>query len=259
MTVEEFQEKFHPLSPHGKIRFLYSHIESLSRKERILFLLSLLKEVKTSPLVKATALKFLREAAHPEFEIYQHYVDDPFRAVANAAKRAVKEFEAKGKKNRYYTESVLRKLASLENKERRLKILKAIAKLKASWVLKVLLESLSDPCEIVRDFLIQELSQREIWDLDPLYERLRKPPWYAKSAILKILARRKESSALPRIESVLADPNVDVRKCAAEALGEIGGKAALSLLVRLTKDESAHVRAAAAEALRKASQVRFSG
>lgn len=259
MTVEEFQEKFNPLSPHAKIRFLYSHIDDLTRKERIIFLLSLLKEEKTSPLVKATVLKFLREAAHEEFEIYKNYVNDPFRAVANAAKRAVKEFEIKGKKDLYYIESVLRKLASLPDREKRLKILKAIAKLKAPWVLKVLLESLSDPCEIIRDFLIWELSQRDIWDLDLLYERMKKPPWYARSAVLKILGQRKESAALPHIERVLLDSNVDVRKCAAEALGEIGGKAALTLLVRLTKDESLYVRTAAAEALRKASHVRFSG
>lgn len=259
MTVEEFQEKFEPLSPHEKIRFLYTHSDSLSRKERILLLLSLLREEKTSPLVKATVLKFLREASHQEFEIYKNYVDDPFRALANAARRAVREFEVKEKKSRYYTESVLRKLASLENRERRLKILKAVSRLQASWVLRVLLNSLSDPCEKVRDFLIQELSQREIWDLDPLLERLKKPPWYAKSAVLKILGRRKESGALPFIEAILTDPNVDVRRSAAEALGEIGGKAALALLVRLAKDPSGYVRAAAAEAIRKVSAVRFSG
>ncbi len=259
MTVEEFQQKFEPLSPHEKIRFLYNHIDSLSRKEKIAFLLSLIKKEKTSPLVKATSLKFLREASHQEFEIYKNYVDDRFRAVANAARRAVKEFEDKEKKNRFYTDSVLRKLASLENKEKRLKVLRAISKLNAPWVLRVFLESLSDPCEIIRDFLVQELSRREIWDLDPLFARLKKPPWYAKSAVLKILGRRKETAALPQIELILSDPNVDIRRSAAEALGEIGGKASLALLVRLTKDKSSLVRAAAAEALRKASHVRFSG
>jgi len=259
MTVEEFSEKFQPLSPHEKIRFLYTHIDSLSKKERVFFLLSILKEENTSPLVKATVLKFLREASHQESETYKKYVGDPFRAVANAARRAVKEFEEKDKKSRYYTESVLRKLASLENREKRLKILEAISRLNASWVLRVMLESLSDPCEIVRDFLIKELSRREMGDLDPLYDRMKKPPWYAKSALLKVLGRRRESAALPHIESALADSNVDVRKSAADALGEIGGKAALALLVRLTKDKSAYVRAAAAEALRKVSNVRFSG
>ena len=77
--------------------------------------------------------------------------------------------------------------------------------------------------------------------------------------MLRALGRRKDSAAVPAIKKALADPNVDVRKSAAEALGEIGGKEALALLVRLTKDGSAYVRQAASDALRKVSSVRFSG
>lgn len=257
--MEEFSGKFFPLSPHEKIKFIYTNIDSLSKEERIIFLLSLLKEKQASPLVKATALKFLRQASYEEFDLYQNYLGANFRALSNAAKKAVKEFEEKEKKNRYYADSVLRKLASLPDKERRLKILKAIAKLKAFWVLRVLLEALSDACERNRDFLVKELSQREIWNLTPLYERLKRPPWYVKSAVLQVLGRRKDEGLILHIEPILADLNVDVRKSAADALGEIGGKDALALLVRLTKDKSSYVRAAAAEALRKISKVRFSG
>jgi len=259
MTLAEFSEKFSLLSPHEKIRYLYTNIETLDKEERIFFLLSLLKEEKSSPLVKATVLKFLRQSSYQEFEVYENYLDDNFRAIANAAKRAVKEFEEKDRKNRFYIEAVLRKLRSLSDKERRLKILKAISKLKASWVFKVLLEALSDPCETNRDFLIKELSQREIWNLAPFYEKLRNPPWYVKSAVLKVLGRRKDAGALPSIEQALTDSNVDVRKSAADALGEIGGKEALTLLVKLTQDKSGYVKVAAAEALRRVSKVRFSG
>jgi 3-methyladenine DNA glycosylase AlkD len=259
MTLAEFSEKFSGLSPHEKIKFLYTNIETLNKEERISFLLSLLQGEKSSLLVKATALKFLREASYQEFEVYESYVEDDFRAIANAAKKAVKEFEEKDRKNRFYAEAVLRKLRSLPDKERRLKILKAISKLKASWVLKVFLEALNDPCEINRDFLVKELSQREIWNFSPLYEKLRNPPWYAKSAALKVLGLRKDTRALPLIEQALTDTNVGVRKSAADALGEIGGKEALALLVKLTKDKSAYVRTAASEALRRVSNVRFSG
>lgn len=259
MTLAEFSAKFLPLPPHEKIKFIYTNIDTLSKEERILFLLTILKEENTSPLVKATVLKFLRESSYPDFDVYEHYLGDNFRAVANAAKRAVKEFEEKDRKSRYYAESVLRKLASLQDKERRFKILKAIAKLKAFWVQKVLLEALADPCEANRDFLVKELSHREAWNLAPFYERLQKPPWYVKSAMLKVLGLRKDRGAISHIEHVLGDANVDVRKSAADALGEIGGKETLALLVKLTRDKSSYVRAAAAEALRKVSRVRFSG
>jgi HEAT repeat protein len=258
MRMAEFSEKFSLLAPHEKIRFLYTNIDTLEKEERISFLLSLLKEEKSSPLVKATALKFLREDSYQEFEVYENYVDDHFKAIANAAKRAVKEFEEKDKKDQFYEEAVLRKLRSLPDKERRLKILKAISKLKASWILKVLLEALDDSCETNRDFLIKELIQREISDPLLLYDKLRHPPWFVKSSILKILGGRKDAGALPAIEQVLADTNVDVRKSAADALGEIGGKEALALLAKLTRDRSAYVRIAATQALRRVSRVRFS-
>src|SRR4030042_3514311 len=146
MTVEEFAEQFSPLPPQEKIKFLYTRIETLARDERIVFLLSILKQEETSPLVKATALKFLREASYQESEVYKSFVEDDFRAIANAAKRAVKEFEEKDKKDGYYSDSVLRKLGSIPDKDRRLKVLKAISRLQAPWVPRVLLEALTDPC-----------------------------------------------------------------------------------------------------------------
>jgi HEAT repeat protein len=259
MTLEEFSEKFNPLPAQEKVRYIYTNIDSLQKEEKIRFLLSVLKEEKSSPLVKATALKFLRQSAYQESEIYRDFINDQFRAISNAAKRAVKEFGEKQKTDGYYAEAVLRKLNSLADKERRLKILRAIARLKAPWVLKVLLDSLGDPCEKNRDFLVTDLSQRVIWNPAPLYEKLTKPPWYARSAVLRILARRKDVQALSTLEKVLDDPNVDVRRCAAETLGEIGGREALAMIVRLTKDKSAYVRQTASEALRKVSNVRFSG
>jgi HEAT repeat protein len=259
MTIEEFKEQFSPLPPQEKIKFLYTHIEELAREERVVFLLSILKKGEASPLVKATALKFLRESSYQESEVYKSFVEDDFRAIANAARRAVKEFEEKDKRGGYYSDAVLRKLSSLPDKDRRLKILKALSRLQTPWVLNVLLEGLSDPCESVRDFLIKEMSQRDIWSFSPFYERLTRPPWYTKSAVLRILGLRKDGAAVPAIKRALADPNIDVRKSAAEALGEIGGKEALALLVKLTKDGSIYVRQAASDALRKVSSVRFSG
>ena len=259
MTLEDFTDQFSPLPPQEKIKFLYTHIESLSREERIMFLLSVLKEKDASPLVKATALKFLRETAFQEPDVYKSFLGEEFRALANAAKRALKEFEEKDKKDEYYAAAVLRKLNSHADKDKRLKILKAIARLKAPWVLKVLLEALSDHSESNRDFLIKELSQREIWNFSPVYEKLAQPPWYMKSAVLKVLGLRKDASAVRAIRTVISDPNVDVRKTAADALGEIGGKEALALLIDLSKDPSTYVRQAAVSSLRKISSVRFSG
>jgi hypothetical protein len=259
MTLQEFSEKFLPLPAQEKIRFIYTNIDNLGPDDRTLFLLSVLKEENSSPLVKATALKFLREASYPESEIYQNYIGDQFRAISNAAKAAVKELGEKKRDSDYYAAAVLRKLRSLPDKDRRLKILRAVARLKAPWVSKVLVEALDDPAEKNRDFLINELVGRENWSPSSLYEKLTQPPWYARSAALKILARRTDDGVIQAIQATLADPNVDVRRSAAEALGKIGGQEAIGMLVKLTKDGNIYVRQAAAGALSRISSVRFSG
>jgi len=62
---------------------------------------------------------------------------------------------------------------------------------------------------------------------------------------------------MPGIVRAVDDSNVEVRRAAAVALGELGGEEAVRLLVRLKKDANHHVRAAAEEAIGKTSGVRF--
>lgn len=259
MTLQEFTEQFEPLPAQEQVRFIYANIDGLGPNDKIQFLIAVLKKEAASPLVKATALKFLRQTSYPEAELYQHFVDADFRAIANAAKRAVRDLGEKKKDAEYYAGAVLRKLRSLPDKDRRLKILRAISRLRAPWVEKVLVDALDDPAEMNRGFLIDELAGREGWCPSALADRLTQPPWFARSAALKILARRTGEAVLPAIEKTLTDPNVDVRRSAAEALGEIGGQEAVGMLVRLSKDANSYVRQAAALALRKISSVRFSG
>jgi HEAT repeat protein len=151
----------------------------------------------------------------------------------------------------------LRKLALTQDKQKRLKVLKAYARLDTRLAERVLVEALADPCEEIRDFIVRELGGRDGLDVDLVCGRLAGPPWYARSAALRIIGTRKAEKAVRHIERVLGDPNADVRKCAADALGEIGGREVLRLLVRLKKDENPYVRQAAEEGLRKASDLKF--
>ena len=151
----------------------------------------------------------------------------------------------------------LRKLTLTQDKQKRLKVLKAYARLDTRLAEKVLVGALGDPCEEIRDFIVRELAGRDTLDLDLVCSRLAGPPWYARSAALRIIGMRKAAKAVRHIERILGDANADVRKCAAEALGEIGGREVLALLVRLKKDENPYVRQAAEEGLKKASGIRF--
>ncbi len=156
------------------------------------------------------------------------------------------------------TRAVLKKFEILQNKQKKTKLLKTIARLQQPWLPAVLLELLSDPCQEIRDIVVKELAARDDWPVQMAYQKLSLAPWYVKSSALRILSLKKCADAVRQIKLVLEDPNVDVRRCAAAALGEIGGQEARALLVCMAKDKNLYVRKAAQEALEKISDLKFS-
>jgi len=152
----------------------------------------------------------------------------------------------------------LAKLGRTPDGTARRAILTACAKLRSPWVDELLWEALADPSEAVRDLVARELGRRRPLALDQALRRLRLPPWFARSAALRIIGRQRVREAVPEFSRTVDDANADVRRAAAEALSEIGGEEALKLLVRLKKDANPYVRAAAEEAIRRTSGVRFS-
>jgi hypothetical protein len=156
------------------------------------------------------------------------------------------------------TRAVLKKFEILQNKQKKAKLLKTIARLQQPWVPAVLLELLSDPCQEIRDIVVKELAARDDWPLQNAYHKLSLAPWFVKSAALRILGLKKCTDAVQHIRPVLGNPNVDVRRTAAGALGEIGGREARALLVSMAKDKNLYVRKAAQEALDKVCDLKFS-
>ncbi len=152
----------------------------------------------------------------------------------------------------------IRKLGATKDKSRRLHILRACARLDRLWAEKVLWESLEDPCEELRDYLVRVLAKRPAVRLEFAAARLARPPWYAKSSALRVFSLRKAAPALPVIAGVLADPNVEVRRMAARALGEIGGRGAIPLLLKLKRDQNPYVRAEAENYLEALVDLKFS-
>jgi HEAT repeats len=152
----------------------------------------------------------------------------------------------------------LQKLGRTPDKTRRLRIILACVKVPRPWTEELLWEVLADPNEGIRDVVVRELCARPALVPDWAVRRLRLPPWYARSSALAVIGRRRLREALPGIAAAVSDSNVEVRRAAAGALGEIGGEEAVRLLVRLKKDPSPYVRTAAEEAIGKTSGVRFS-
>jgi HEAT repeat protein len=152
----------------------------------------------------------------------------------------------------------LLKLGRTPDKAKRLRIVAACSKVRRPWAEELLWEVLSDPNEAVRNLAVKELRGRQ--DLHPEWaiRRLLPPPWYARSSALTVIGCKRIQEALPAVGRAVDDANVEVRRAAAEALGELGGDEAVRLLVRLKKDANPYVKAAAEEAIAKASGVRFS-
>lgn len=152
---------------------------------------------------------------------------------------------------------ILIKLKKTQDKELRSKMLMALATIRQSWVLSILLDALADPSEIIRENVIRQLAKREDLTPDYLYPRLKNQPWFVKVAVLKILGLKKEKGAIKELAHILDDPNVEVRRQTALCLGQIRAKEGIPLLVKLLKDSSPYVRSAAEDALRQTSQLRF--
>lgn len=153
--------------------------------------------------------------------------------------------------------SALKRIRETQDKQKRLQIIQAMASVEGSWACDVLLDALADPHAEIRRYIVDQMSKRENLDLGLLYARLSKPPWNIKIEVLKILGLRKNPLSAKHIEAVLVEPNVYVRRTAAEVLGDIGGKDALSLLVKLTKDKNPFVRRAAEKSLLETSELKF--
>jgi len=250
-------EKFKSSDVKEKIKLFQDQIGNLKEKEKNQFLLSTINDQKTPPPVRAAALDALSRSSFQEEALFKEYATHSSRIMANAAKKAIKELKQRQTKNKRLADLVLRKIKSTKEKQKRLKIIKSIAGVDGAWVNEVLLEALEDPSEKIRDFIIKELARKEDLKLDRIYQKLLHPPWYVKSAVLKILGMKKNPLSLGLIEAVLNDDNVDVRISAARALGEIGGEDALLLLNKLAQDKNRFVRKSAEESLNKASHLKF--
>ncbi|MBN2245762.1 MAG: HEAT repeat domain-containing protein [Candidatus Aminicenantes bacterium] len=161
------------------------------------------------------------------------------------------------RKKRVSEKKVLKKVKSIQDKNKRLHVINALSTIKRPWIGRVLSDCLDDPSEQIRDRLLSILGSWDNLDVDRLYPRLNTPPWYVKSIILKLLGNRQEQNAIPHIARLIYESNADVRKTMAETLGQLKGKKSLALLAVLLKDQNQFVRAAAEKAIKAASEIRF--
>jgi HEAT repeat protein len=257
MSLQEILETFGTFTSNEKISFIYEKLKSLEPEYQLRLLLATIQDESTSPTVIAAALKFLPKTGYQKRELIQKFLSDPHPVVSRAAKRALHEQSILSKKKLQKPQPKQPKKESRYEKERKLKTLKETAKINESWVPKVLLDDLEDSDEEMRTVIIDALAQRENVNLNTIHQKLLDSPWYVKSSLLQILAVKKNPSSVPYIKEILKNPNSDVRKTAAQTLGDIGGDEAKTLLIKLTRDPNSYVKKAAKQALEKVSSIKF--
>jgi HEAT repeat protein len=192
--------------------------------------------------------KFLRRAPAEEGEAAPCVREDVSLPVSP---------EEDAREPRLQAAEMLGKTAILQNRAKKIRLIQAAARLSAEWAAFYLVGLLGDPIEEIRGLAIRGLIARDDCPIDDVCERLTRPPWFAKSAALQILAAKKVPATARCIRPVIEDPNADVRRSAATALGAIGGPEARALLVRLGRDPSLPVRTAAQSALDKICDFKF--
>jgi HEAT repeat protein len=193
-------------------------------------------------------MKYLRrsEKPGPEGEPFAKVVEDLLPPdIETADTRAV-------------TNALLRRVEIIQDRGKKIRMLRTISHLETPWASLVFLELLGDPSEEIRDVAVRELARRSDWPASALYPRLENPPWFAKCSALRVLGLKQDAGALPRLVRTLADPNAEVKRTAAWALGRIGGPEARRMLVKLVRDPNRYVRTAAVEALDRLCDFKFS-
>ena len=195
-------------------------------------------------------VKFLRRRQTAEANVLADLDLPPFEGPGGR--------DGSGRPDAAIVEFALRKIDILQGRDKKLRMMRSIARESRPWVPRVFVELLSDTSDEIREAAARELAEREDYPLELLHEKLRRPPWYVESAILRILGTKARPESIRPIREIIDDPNVDVKRSAAQALGAIGGPEARTLLVRLTRDDNPYVRAAAVEALEKIVELKFS-
>ncbi|MBN2207516.1 MAG: hypothetical protein JW742_08940, partial [Candidatus Aminicenantes bacterium] len=178
MTIQEFRERFQVLGRRARAKALPGLSADLAPADRVRAILEILQDAGASPLVRSASLRILKSCCAEDPDLFKSFLNDRDPAVAKAAVGALKHVEALHRRSGPLARAFLKKLAATGDKDRRLKILGAVARLSGSWTQAVLIESLADPSQHVRDFLVKDLARRDVVNRRLLAKRLASGPWY---------------------------------------------------------------------------------
>ena len=226
-------EDFLKLTPAGQVKYLKTdEFAGLEREKRVEFLKEVALSKKTSSKCLACALKILRELKFRDREFYKRFLEHPDSSVIMACKKALSD---KGADNGFGF-FPMRELVKRQNNEKKLLTVRQIVGEAGQAGEDMLVSFLAEDNLRVRELVVQELSGRAQLDEGKLLGFFSHSLWYTRAAIVEILGNRRSQVLFQKIDTLLNDPNVEVRLQLLAALAKQDRGLVKDYILKLTHD-----------------------
>jgi hypothetical protein len=230
-------EEFLKLTPAGQVRYLKTEeFAGLERDKRIEFLREVSLSKKTSSKCLACALKILRELKFRDREFYKRFLEHPDSSVIMACKKALSDKSV----DNGFGFFPMREMVKRQNNERKLLTVRQIVSETGQAGEDMLVSFLAEDNLRVRELVVRELSDRAELDEGKLIGFLPHSLWYTRAAIVEILGNRRSQVLFQKIDTLLNDPNVEVRLQLLAALAKQERGLVKEHILKLTRDP--HIR-----------------
>lgn len=247
--MESIIKYFLSLGAQEQVRFLregdFAGYAALSKENKTEFIKQVLK-CDLSSKATATAIKSLRELGYKDKFFYRKFLYHLDSSVANAAKKAISDSAVKK------DTGVIRIVKDIQDSDEtdKIKKIKSLLKEKKELNEEIIINLLKMEEQNIREIVVQGITSEQELDDRKLAEAVQGGAvWYARAALVAILGKRKSSSLLDIIDSLIEDKNVEVRLELIKALSNFGGDEARPYLKKLTADPLIWVRKRAHDAL----------
>lgn len=230
---------FITLKTADQLRFFKSpKFLEADEKQRVDFLKEVLLRGKLSSKVTATAIRLLRELNFRDNFFFRKFIYHTDQSVVLAARKAIEP--ANTQTAAPHSHLPLPGGHDNRSKERTVEAVRHLLQHQPPSVEEMLRTYVQEDNLRARAMVVAELSTRQDLDERRLLEMLGRSVWFIRAAIVEILGNRRSECLLEKAETVITDPNVDVRLKLIAALSAFDRERTRPLLQKLTGD--AHIR-----------------
>ncbi len=230
--------EFFKLKPQQQINYLKKGpFLALTLQEQVDFLKKILARKNTSSKTLSCALRLIGNLKVKDGFFLQRFLTHPDNAVSSAAKSAMS-------KGSFVITSPLRghDARKRDSINQRIEELQKLLQEQPDTPEEKIIAFLQDNSIVIREIIVRNLSGREGLNEKFLLAQLSHSLWHVKAAIIEILGNRRSRLLLDIIESLCAEPNVEVKLKLIGALAKLDRDQVRQHLESFTRDAHVVVR-----------------